>query len=79
MTQANSDALLEAGLGWAVVPGYDGAHTVPIGDLKPHVIGADCWCQPVGLSKEDPDYDEGSWSHNSMDRREHTIEQGVVQ
>jgi len=76
LTQANSDALLEMGLGWAFVPGYDGAHTVPIGDLKPHVVGANCWCQPVNISDKG---DEPVWSHNSMDRREHTIEQGVVQ
>lgn len=47
-------------------------HVLPINDLKPHRDHRDCWCDPV--EKED-----GVWVHNSMDRREHTVEKGIVQ
>ena len=49
-------------------------HVVPLGDLREHMTATDCWCAPT------PDDDEPSvWIHNSLDRREHTIEQGKVQ
>lgn len=70
------DALLAAGFGWAIFEGEDGLHSVPINDMRPHVLSAECWCCPVGIDDEDED---PIWSHNSMDRREHTIEQGIFQ
>jgi len=52
----------------------DGWHVVPMGDLREHISSSDCWCKPV------PDAAEPNvWVHNSMDRREHTIEKGVTQ
>ena len=52
----------------------DGWHVVPMDDLREHTSSSDCWCKPV------PDKDEPNvWVHNSMDRREHTIEKGVTQ
>ena len=47
-------------------------HVLPINDLKPHHDRRDCWCRPV-------EKDAGVWIHNSMDRREHTAEKGIVQ
>lgn len=69
----------KAVLGWAVVPGYDGQHAVPVQDLRVHVVSADCWCKPVDKAEGDLDFEGSYWAHNSMDRREHTIEQGIVQ
>ena len=46
-------------------------HVVPLGDLQEHDSEPTCWCNPTE--------DEGVWLHHSMDRREHTIEQGKVQ
>lgn len=52
----------------------DGWHVVPMGDLREHDSSKDCWCNPT------PDEDEPAvWVHHSMDRREHTCEQGKVQ
>lgn len=52
----------------------DGWHVIPMGDLREHDSAATCWCKPT------PDAEEPQvWIHNSMDRREHTIEKGVVQ
>lgn len=55
---------------------YSGAisdfHVLPVNDLKPHRDRRDCWCLPV---EKEP----GVWVHNSMDRREHTVEKGVTQ
>jgi len=50
-------------------------HIIPINDLRDHAEGRDCWCKPV-VAEEDA----GGFiiAHNSMDRREHTIEQGRV-
>lgn len=49
-------------------------HVIPTNDLREHVSSPDCWCAPV-QDEEEPSV----WVHNSMDRREHTIEQGMVQ
>lgn len=54
--------------------GTDGWHVVPMGDIRDHISGSECWCHPV-QDGEEPTV----WIHNSMDGREHTIEQGKVQ
>jgi len=46
-------------------------HVVPLNDLREHDDTADCWCRP----REE----EGVIVHNSMDRREDTIEKGKIQ
>lgn len=55
---------------------YSGAisdfHVLPVNDLKPHRDHRDCWCNPT-------ERELGVWVHNSMDRRERTIEKGVTQ
>ncbi len=43
------------------------AEVTPVGDLKPHVAGEDCWCKPK--------LDDGVLVHNAMDKREE-YEQG---
>ena len=48
-------------------------HVVPMNDLRDHVTNAECWCNPT---QDDECLDV--WVHHSMDRREHTIEQGIV-
>ena len=48
---------------------------IPLGDLKEHQPDSDCWCHPV----ECFDGDGVIWVHNSMDRREHTVEKGITQ
>jgi hypothetical protein len=49
-------------------------HVVPLNDLREHAAASDCWCSPV------QDVDEPLvWVHQSMDRREHTVEKGVRQ
>lgn len=52
-------------------------HVVPLNDLREHEITDLCWCKPV--QNDDPENWEPIWVHNSMDRREHTVEQGKVQ
>lgn len=47
-------------------------HVLPVNDLKPHRDSRDCWCNPE-------ERELGLLVHNSMDRREHTIEKGVTQ
>lgn len=50
-------------------------HVTPLNDLRDHTGSRECWCHPVI-------YDEADMPivvHNSMDRREHTIEKGKVQ
>ena len=49
-------------------------HIIPINDLRDHEENEQCWCRPMEVF----DGDEAVWCHNSMDRREHTIEQGRV-
>lgn len=49
-------------------------HLIPLNDLREHKDAPDCWCDP----KQDGD-EPSVWVHNSMDRREHTIEKGVIQ
>jgi hypothetical protein len=49
-------------------------HVVPMGDLREHVSSSDCWCKPESDAGK-----PGLYIHNSMDRREHTIEKGVTQ
>ena len=39
-------------------------HTLPVDDLKPHIMGADCWCNP--RVEENGEL----IIHNSLDRRE---------
>lgn len=52
-------------------------HVVPLNDLRDHDDRPDCWCAPYEI------FDAASyaviWVHNSMDRREHTIEKGITQ
>ena len=52
-------------------------HVVPLNDLRDHEDKPKCWCAPCEL------FDAASysviWVHNSMDRREHTIEKGITQ
>lgn len=50
-------------------------HVVPLNDLREHDAREDCWCFPVEIF----DGDDAVVVHNSMDRREHTIEKGIVQ
>jgi len=45
-------------------------HVVPLDDLREHDTDKACWCVPS--------YDDHIWVHNSMDRREHTVEKGIV-
>lgn len=49
-------------------------HIVPVGDLRDHAEDRLCWCKP----RRDAD-EPFIWVHNSMDRREHTIEKGITQ
>lgn len=49
-------------------------HVMPCGDLREHESYSTCWCKPT----EGEEY-PGVWLHNSMDRREHTVEKGIVQ
>lgn len=49
-------------------------HVVPLGDLRDHDSDPECWCRPI----QDDECLE-VWVHNSMDRREHTKEQGILQ
>lgn len=44
--------------------GIQDFHVTPVDDLKPHVIGRKCWCNP----KEDSEY--LIFTHNSLDNRE---------
>ncbi len=49
-------------------------HVVPVNDLREHEASPLCWCKPR------PDDEEPlCYVHNSMDRREHTIEKGRLQ
>ncbi len=52
-------------------------HVVPLNDLREHDDRPDCWCAPCEI------FDAASGVvilvHNSLDRREHTIEKGVTQ
>ena len=52
-------------------------HVVPFHDLRNHrvYLNEECWCHPM----VDEDEDIPIHVHNSMDRREHTIEKGIVQ
>jgi len=47
-------------------------HVLPINDLAPHDESAACWCRPKQKKKL-------LWLHNSLDRREHTLEKGIIQ
>lgn len=49
-------------------------HVIPLGDLRDHTEDRSCWCRPM----EAYDYPR-IIIHNSMDRREHTIEKGWAQ
>lgn len=49
-------------------------HVVPSNDLREHDTSRNCWCHPTA-DQEEP----GIWLHNSMDRREHTKEKGMIQ
>lgn len=49
-------------------------HILPLGDLREHTEDRHCWCKPM----RDDEYPR-IWLHNSMDRREHTIEKGNAQ
>ncbi len=55
----------------------DAYHVIPINDLREHEAAACCWCNPV-LEPGDEDHAD-VWAHNSMDRREHTYEKGLLQ
>jgi len=52
----------------------DDIHILPIDDLREHSSASDCWCRPQ-QDEEEPRV----WIHHSMDRREHTIEKGIIQ
>lgn len=52
-------------------------HVIPLNDFKEHLDTGECWCKPVEIF--DASMHEAVWVHNSMDRREHTIEKGVIQ
>lgn len=54
----------------------DDTHVVPLNDLRDHAEDRDCWCHPQVL---DDDCGSPIIVHNSMDRREHTIEKGLTQ
>ena len=59
---------------WALAQARRGLHVVPMGDLREHALTSECWCGPT------PDAEQPLlWTHNSMDRREHTIELGKLQ
>ena len=48
-------------------------HIVPIDDLVEHVLDPECWCNPT------PEEDQPRMIvHHSMDRREHTVEKGML-
>lgn len=68
-------SLLHATWGLAAKPTADGieTHVVPMNDLRDHEFAPACWCAP---SK---DGEHNQWLHNSMDRREFTIEAGLTQ
>ena len=55
-----------------IADSHDDWHVMPLGDFRSHVDSRNCWCQP---SEIEPNL----IVHNSMDRREHTIEKGVTQ
>lgn len=59
-------------LGWLLCYDHVDLHSLPLNDLRPHIKSPSCWCAP----RNDGDT---LWSHNAMDRREHTREQGLVQ
>lgn len=50
-------------------------HVIPIGDLRDHSENEACWCKP---EIKDEDVGGSIIVHNSMDRREHTIERGII-
>ena len=52
-------------------------HVVPLNDLREHDESDQCWCRPVEIF--DATMDAPVIVHNSMDRREHTIEKGITQ
>lgn len=51
---------------WAMVELLDSraSHVIPLGDLRDHDCGAECWCRPV------QDEEDLFWMHNAMDGRE---------
>lgn len=51
-----------------------GLHVIPMNDLRPHESLSTCWCKPARDTEE-----ETVWIHNSMDRREHSVEKGIIQ
>lgn len=52
-------------------------HVVPINDLREHADSVSCWCKPTEMF--DAATDGVIVVHNSMDRREYTIEKGITQ
>lgn len=54
----------------------DDCHVLPLNDLRDHREHRDCWCRPQILID---DCGSPIIIHNSMDRREHTIEKGITQ
>ncbi|WP_226018428.1 hypothetical protein [Novosphingobium sp. FKTRR1] len=52
-------------------------HVVPLNDLREHTYSEACWCKPE--VHDAPDWSRPVCVHNSMDRREYTVEQGKVQ
>lgn len=48
-------------------------HIIPLDDLAEHYLDPECWCHPK------PDKNQPVMLvHNSMDRREHTREKGIL-
>ena len=41
-------------------------NVIPLNDIKEHVLNNQCWCNP--------DYDDGVYTHHSLDNRELTEE-----
>lgn len=56
--------------GWGTFQNDVSIHVIPISDLRPHVCGHICWCQP------EIDDDGEVWLHHAMDGRE-DFEDGI--
>lgn len=58
-----------AGFGVPITHRLHKWHVIPVGDIRPHELRAECWCKPV----EDADVDIGlgvALVHRAMDGRE---------
>ena len=48
--------------GWVAEKTGNFVDVKPVNDMKEHINGEDCWCQPS--------YENGVFTHNAMDCRE---------